>query len=172
MKIQDLPEFRNKDSLLSMPADTQLNVAVKAMAEKNYGSVIILDDADKLLGIFTERDLMNRVVAADLDPADLTLNDVMTTDLYTARADDQVSDCLRQMSNERFRHMPVVDNDDRVIGMMSLGDFVAVTWPQLMSRLGDAMQATMASKYQLFWITGAILVYTIILISFIGGELP
>lgn len=155
-----------------MAPDTPLITAVKAMAEKNYGSVIVTDEADKLLGIFTERDLMNRVVGADKDPKTQSLQDVMTTDLYTARADDQVSECLRQMSNERFRHMPVVDHNDRVIGMMSQGDFVAVTWPQLISRLGDAMQATMASKYQLFWITGAILIYTIVLISFVGGDLP
>jgi CBS domain-containing protein len=172
MKIQDLPEFRNKDSLLAMAPDTPLITAVKAMAEKNYGSVLVTDADDRLHGIFTERDLQNRVIAMDLNPAHLSLEDVMTSDLYTARVDDEVAECLRQMSNERFRHMPVVDENDRVIGMMSQGDFVAVTWPQLISRLGDAMQATMASKYQLFWITGAILIYTILLISFIGGELP
>ncbi len=56
----------------------------------------------------------------------------MTTDLKVARADDDLLDWLRLMSNERFRHLPVVDDQGVIIGMMSQGDFVSYTWPELM----------------------------------------
>jgi CBS-domain-containing membrane protein len=62
--------------------------------------------------------------------------------LRLARGDDDLLDWLRQMSNDRFRHLPVVDDDGTLIGIMSQGDFVSYTWPELLSRLKEQARAT------------------------------
>ncbi len=165
MKIKDLPEFRNKKDLLSRPEDTPLPEAVKAMVDRQYGSVVVTDAKGKLTGIVTERDLMTRVIYPDRNPHTLKLKDIMTENVKTALLDDEVLVCLRQMSNNRFRHLPVVDDGGNVVGMMSQGDFVAYTWPELMTRVKENAVATVTSNYQIFLIIGGILVYTLAMVA-------
>jgi len=98
---------------------------------------VILDDDRKVVGIVTERDLLRRLLNVGLDPAKTPLSKIMTSDVKTASVDDQVIEWLRQMSNERFRHLPVVDRDGRLINMLSQGDFVSFTWPELLLNLRD-----------------------------------
>ena len=66
----------------------------------------------------------------------------MTRDLKVARADDDLLDWLRLMSNERVRHLPVVDDQGVLVSMMSQGDFVSYTWPELLGRLREQARAT------------------------------
>ena len=84
MRITDLPEFRDKQNVMSFEASTTLSDAVAEMAYKNYGACIVTEKG-KLAGIFTERDLLRRVVAEGIDPKKTKLRDVMTTDLKTAK---------------------------------------------------------------------------------------
>jgi signal-transduction protein with cAMP-binding, CBS, and nucleotidyltransferase domain len=131
MKIQDRPEFKNKLVPFSLGSDENVFNAVKTMAAKNIGSVVIVDTEMHVKGIVTERDIL-RLVSEGLDPKTTPLAKIMTTDIKTAHADDEVVDWLRQMSNERFRHLPVTDEQGRLIAMMSQGDFVSYTWPDLL----------------------------------------
>ena len=71
--------------------------------------MVIVDDEMQVKGIVTERDLMRRLLNKSLDPKMTPLSSIMSTEVRTGRADDEVIDWLRQMSNERFRHLPVVD---------------------------------------------------------------
>lgn len=163
MKISELPEFRNRSKLLTLGAETSVLDASRAMAEKNYGSVVITDAAGKLEGIFTERDVLRRIVAKGVDPAATTLGEVMTRDVKTASIDDEVLACLRQMSNGRFRHLPLVDETGALQGMVSQGDFVAFTWPELMSRAATNTKALLfGSSSQVIILLGALLVYTLL----------
>jgi CBS domain-containing protein len=163
MKISELPEFRNRSKLLTLGADTSVLDASRAMAEKNYGSVVITDTSGKLEGIFTERDVLRRIVAKGVDPASTKLAEVMTRDVKTARVDDEVLACLRQMSNGRFRHLPLVDETGALQGMVSQGDFVAFTWPELMSRAATNTKALLfGSSSQVIILLAAILIYTIL----------
>jgi CBS domain-containing protein len=163
MKISELPEFRNRSKLLTLGSDTSVLDASRAMAEKNYGSVVITDAAGKLEGIFTERDVLRRIVAKGIDPASTKLAEVMTRDVKTARIDDEVLACLRQMSNGRFRHLPLVDETGALQGMVSQGDFVAFTWPELMSRAATNTKALLfGSSSQVIILLAAILIYTIL----------
>ena len=66
----------------------------------------------------------------------------MTKDLKLAKVDDNLLDWLRQMSNDRFRHLPVVDDAGKLIGLMSQGDFVSYTWPELINRVKEQARAT------------------------------
>lgn len=142
MKIKDRPEFRSKSAVLSFAPNDTVFAAVQAMSEKNYGAVVVVNPELKPVGIVTERDFMRRLLNKALDPKTTLLSEIMTTDVKVARADDDLLDWLRQMSNDRFRHLPVVDDDGVVINMMSQGDFVSYTWPQLLSRLSEQARAT------------------------------
>jgi CBS-domain-containing membrane protein len=105
---------------------------------------VIVNLDRKPIGIVTERDFMRRLINNSLDPVATPLSAIMTTDLKLARAEDNLLDWLRQMSNERFRHLPVVDDDGRLVSIMSQGDFVSYTWPELMGRVREQAQATFA----------------------------
>ena len=164
MKISELPEFRNRAKLLTLSADTTVLAACRAMAEKNYGSVVIVDAQGKLEGIFTERDVLRRIVAKGVDPETATLGEMMTRDVKTASVDDEVLTCMRQMSNGRFRHLPLVDHAGALQGMVSQGDFVAYTWPELMKRATANTKALLfGSSSQVIILLAAILVYTVLI---------
>jgi CBS domain-containing protein len=142
MKIKDRPEFNRKSAIMTFsPGDTAMT-AIKAMSEKNYGAAVITSPDNKPVGIVSERDFMRRLLNKGLDPNKTLLSDIMTSDLKLARADDDLLDWMRQMSNDRFRHLPIVDDDGVLIGIMSQGDFVSYTWPELIGRLREQAQAT------------------------------
>lgn len=142
MQIKDRPEYGRKGVVLTMLADASVASAVKEMSAKNYGAVVIVAPDDQPIGIVTERDFMRRLLAHGLDPQRTTLGEIMTSDLKTAKPEDDLLGWLRQMSNDRFRHVPVVGPDGRVVAMMSQGDFVSYTWPELLSRLTEQAKAT------------------------------
>lgn len=150
MQIKDRPEFRRKDTVLTMEAHAMVATAVTVMSEKNYGAVVIVTTDQKPIGIVTERDFMRRLLAKGLDPTKTALRDIMTSDLKVAKPEDELLDWLRQMSNDRFRHVPVVDDDGRVITIMSQGDFVSYTWPELLSRLTEQAKATFELSPSMF----------------------
>ena len=103
------------------PEMTVTEVAVK-MADARIGAVVILND-EKLMGIFTERDLLNRVVSAKKDPSTLKVSDVMTTNVCVCTVDDSYEECLAQMKQIGCRHMPVVDGD-KLVGILSIRDLL------------------------------------------------
>lgn len=112
---------RNPRSL--RPADTVL-LAAQAMEELNVG-VIPVCEGDKLVGMVTDRDIVVRGVAQGLDAGTATLADVMSTHVRTAREDDDLEDTLGTMGLNQIRRMPVVDEQSRLIGIVSLGDIAA-----------------------------------------------
>jgi CBS domain-containing protein len=162
MKIKDRPEYKTKAPTFTLAGEAFVSVAVKTMAEKNYGSVVIVDGAMKVKGIVTERDLLRRLLNDKLNPDTTKLSDIMTRDVKCANADDDMIDWLRQMSNERFRHVPVVDADGTLITMMSQGDFVSYTWPDLLYQIKEKTRdAIGGSKAPLPLLIAGIMVYTI-----------
>ena len=165
MRIEDRPEFISKPKVLTMRPDRRLREAVAEMTRRNYGSVVVTDDADRLLGVVTERDLMTRVINEGRDPETTTLADVMTGDVRAARADDLVIDWLRIMSNERFRRLPIVDEDGKVVSIMTQGDFVSYTWPELLGQLGFTAKAAIGANRQLAVLGAGLAVYTLVMIS-------
>lgn len=142
MQIKDRPEFSRKAAVMTFSPDQDVLTAVQAMSEKNYGAAVVISPDQKPLGIVTERDFMRRLLNVGLDPKTTPLSAIMTTDLRLARGDDDLLDWLRQMSNDRFRHLPVVDDDGTLIGIMSQGDFVSYTWPELLRRVKEQARAT------------------------------
>lgn len=166
MKIKDRPEYKTKKDLVTYPPETPVLEAVKIMSEKNFGSVIVINDDHTIAGIVTERDLMRRLLNQGLDPKKTKLSDIMSTEIRSAREDDNLLDWLRIMSNERFRHLPVVDEEGRIMNVMSQGDFVSYTWPELFDRLKENTKATLGAGYQVVMIVMALLAYVIIINAF------
>lgn len=164
MKIKDRPEFSSKSAVMTFSPDESAFTAIKAMSDKNYGAAVIINEKRKPLGIVTERDFMRRLLNKDLDQKKTKLSDIMTSDLKLARADDDLLDWLRQMSNERFRHLPVVDDDGTLIGIMSQGDFVSYTWPELLNRVKEQAKATFGINPSIFAALGVAIFITLILI--------
>jgi CBS domain-containing protein len=124
MKIKDRIEFKSKAPVITFSPDDMVIAAVKAMAEKNYGARVIIDKTRKPVGIITERDFMLRVLAKVLDPNRTPLSEIMTRDLKLAMSEDQVVKWLRIMSNERFRHLPIVDENGVLVNLLSQDDVV------------------------------------------------
>ena len=94
------------------------------MRDARVGAVLVGEGSGLPLGIFTERDLMTRVVAAGKAPGDTPLEDVMTKGLYFAKNDMPTSEVRREMRRRHIRHAPVIDATDRVVAMLSLRDLL------------------------------------------------
>ncbi len=165
MKIKDRPEFKNKPAPFVMHAGELAATAIQIMSKKNIGSVIIVDDDRRVAGIVTERDLLRRLLAERLDQQTTPLSSIMTPEVRTAKPDDDIVDWLRLMSNERFRHLPVVDPEGRLINVLSQGDFVSYTWPQLLGSVKEKAAETLQSPMaQIPILIGALMVYTLVMI--------
>ena len=120
--VRDLLARKGTNVVFVTPEQTVLDAA-HLMNEKGIGGVVVMRGA-KLVGIFTERDIMRRVVAAMRDPATTLISDVMTTDCMTITADVQIAVVRAMMSSKRVRHFPVM-HDDGLIGMVTSGDILA-----------------------------------------------
>ncbi len=165
MNIEDRLEFKAKAPVYTLAPDDLVITAVKAMSEKNYGAVVVVDPANKPLGIVTERDFMRRLLNDGRDPNTTRLSEIMTKDLKLAKGGDNLIEWLQQMSNERFRHLPVVDDNGVLINMMSQGDFVSYTWPQLINRVVEQARASFATNPSIYAAIGAGVLFMLVIIA-------
>lgn len=105
------------------PEMSVLEVA-RYMSERRIGAVVVLNDGAPA-GIFSERDLMERVVIAGRDPAAVPVHEVMTPDMLTASPEDNAVECMQKMQRRGCRHLPVIE-DGTVVGMLSLRDLLRI----------------------------------------------
>ena len=118
MPNRTLRQVIEGQTVTSALADTTVRAAAVAMANQQVGAILVVDDKGLLTGLFTERDVLNRVVAKGLDPDKTPLSAVMTEKLLTATADKPLSHALHMMFEGGFRHVPVVENG-KPVGMVS-----------------------------------------------------
>jgi len=111
-------------SVYTVDKHATVQVAVEYMAEKNIGAVSVMDGS-RLVGIFSERDVINRVVSKGLNPRATPVKSVMTSNLVVADADETYQSCLRKMKQANCRHLPIVDGD-KLLGFISLRDLLQV----------------------------------------------
>ena len=107
----------------ALPDDTVEKVA-QLMKKEDIGPVPVVDDEQnkRLVGIVTDRDLALKVVAEGRDPQTTKAEEVMTRKLITCRPDDDVESAMKAMAQYQLRRIPVVDNDDRLVGIISQAD--------------------------------------------------
>lgn len=124
-----VPDIVNQQKIELLPASTTVRDAARNMAERHIGAVLVGQDG-RLQGIFTERDLLMRVVARDRNPDSTALGDVMTADPDTVGPNDLASLALERMRTSGYRHVPVVENG-AVVGIVSLRDLYAAAKREL-----------------------------------------
>lgn len=167
-RLMDRSEYPTKPKPLTSGPDATVAEAVGKMSDKNYGCVVIVDAAEKVVGIVTERDIMNKLVAKGLDPNTTRLSDIMTADPRLARETDDMLDWLRIMSNERFRRLPVVDDQGRIKAVFTQGDFVSYTWPDMISQMRAMAKAQVAGNFHYLLIGGGIALYSLLMVIVLG----
>ena len=104
--------------------DTTVHEACVQMAEKRRQAVVIVDDGGRLIGIFTERDLLRRVVVPGRDPQRTRLGEVMTPNPEALAPDDLIAYAVNRLHHASYRTIPLVDADRRPIGIMTVNDIV------------------------------------------------
>ena len=168
MQLKDRPEFANKPRPLAFRETATVAEAVAAMSEKNFGSVIIVDDDEKVIGVMTERDVMKKLVNEKRDAGATSVGDLMTRSPRIAKETDDVIDWLRIMSNERFRRLPVVDAEGRIKAVFTQGDFVSYTWPDLVYQARELAKASFSRNYGIWLILGGVMIYSLAMIIVLG----
>lgn len=123
-RIRDILHRKGEGVYSVGPLSTVID-AVNTMNDHHVGSVLVCEGGDPV-GVFSERDVLVRVVAAHRDPRQTLVRDVMTTRLYTAAPDDTLLEVMRLMTDRRCRHVPVMEGE-RLVGLVSIGDLTKAT---------------------------------------------
>ncbi len=104
--------------------EATVSAAAKIMSDRRIGSLVVIR-GEKVVGIFTERDVLNRVVAQHRDPLETHVGDVMTTPVACCQPTTKLAECRSVMTEKRIRHLPVV-SENTLLGMISSGDILAL----------------------------------------------
>ena len=119
--VQHLLDRKGRE-LISIVQDASVFDAIKLMADRGVGSLLVMDGTD-LKGIVTERDYARKVIIKGRSSESTQVGEIMSTDLITATSQQTVNDCMTMMTDKRIRHLPVVAGDE-VVGLISIGDLV------------------------------------------------
>ncbi len=122
MSERTIFQAMSRRHVLSLAPTATVHEAACVMTRANCGSVLIIDQGSQLLGIVTERDLMTRVVAKALDPASTLVSKIMTPSPQCVRPELKVADAVLIMIERGFRHLPVVADNGRILGVFSVRD--------------------------------------------------
>jgi CBS domain-containing protein len=123
-RVRDVLAAKGRE-VVTLPGSATVVEAARLMTERGIGCVLVADaPAAPPAGVFTERDVLRRVVAAGRDPAATALRDVMTTPIVTCSPDTLLDECAAVMTGRRIRHLPVVEGG-ALAGVVSSGDVMA-----------------------------------------------
>jgi CBS domain-containing protein len=121
--VREILHTKGTHVLAISPEATALDAAV-LMNDHKIGSLVVLD-AGRLVGLISERDLLQRVLATRRDPASVLVSEAMTTEVICCRSYTTLDEARAVMKNRRIRHLPVVEEDNRLSGLISIGDLNA-----------------------------------------------
>ena len=132
--MKRLREIMREGFLFAVRKDATVTEAARTMAENNVGIVAVLE-GDRLIGVFSERDVVRRVIDKGLDPATTLIEQVMTGDVLVADEQEHYQTAMRTMDQANIRHLPVV-REGQVVSMLSIRDLVRVD----MARMGEELR--------------------------------
>ncbi|MEQ9454345.1 MAG: CBS domain-containing protein [Phycisphaeraceae bacterium] len=115
---------RKGNQVYSVSPETSVSRAAESMTEHNIGSLLVVGRTG-LLGIITERDVLRKVIARQLDPTATVVRDAMTANVWTCTPDTSLEDISDVFKDRRIRHLPVVGGEGQILGVVSLGDLNA-----------------------------------------------
>ncbi|TVQ10851.1 MAG: CBS domain-containing protein [Balneolaceae bacterium] len=121
MLIGDILDHKGRN-VYSIPPDSTVYEAIALMSEKNIGALLVLD-GEEMVGIITERDYRNKVILQGRSSKTTPVKDIMTENVNYVTSKQTVKECMALMTNNKFRHCPVID-DGKLSGIVSIGDLV------------------------------------------------
>lgn len=142
-----IPGIVASQDVATLTAKATVMDAAQMMTDKHIAAVVIAGDDGKLAGIFTERDLTQRVVAKDLSPTETTLADVMTANPDTLKGDDRAGDALELMQVRGYRHLPVVDDSGKCVAVVSVRDLYRAVKESLEESIKETEAFVFGDRY-------------------------
>jgi CBS domain-containing protein len=121
--VKDLLSIKGS-AVSSIHPEATVYEAAERMNEKKIGALVVMDEG-RLIGMFTERDILQRIVAQRRDAGTTLVRDVMSIEVVCCRLDTTLDEARGVMKNRRIRHLPVVDASERLLGLVSIGDLNA-----------------------------------------------
>jgi len=110
--------------IITVSPTTSVLEAIQLMDSKNIGALLVLNAHGKIAGIFAERDCFRKVILAGKSASEVQVRATMTKKVVYASPEDTVDECMALMTQKRIRHLPVIDAQERIVGIISIGDLV------------------------------------------------
>ncbi len=124
-RIEDFLKLNKNRQIWTISKDQSVRQALVLMSEKNIGAIIIVDNNDFPVGIFSERDYARKVILKGKSSKDTLLDEVMTKELITVNRDYKIDQCMEIMTEKRIRHLPVLENK-KIVEIISIGDVLKI----------------------------------------------
>jgi len=124
-RLEDFLKLNKNKQIWTISKDQSVMQALILMSEKNIGAIIIVDNNDFPIGIFSERDYARKVILKGKSSKDTLLDEVMTKELITVTRDYKIDQCMEIMNEKRIRHLPVLENK-KIVGIISIGDVLKI----------------------------------------------
>jgi CBS domain-containing protein len=115
--------------------------AAKKMKDQNVGTIMVID-SDQLKGIVTDRAIVTKAVADQQDPRQVPVSNIMTTEIIGCRESDDVMDAVKTMGENKIRRMPVINDQDQLVGVVSIADIAQEMKPCIDSMFDEMSKAT------------------------------
>ncbi len=124
-RIENFLKLNKNRQIWTISKDQSVRQALVLMSEKNIGAIIIIDNNDFPIGIFSERDYARKIILKGKSSKDTLLDEVMTKKLITVTRDFKIDLCMEIMTEKRIRHLPVLENK-KIVGIISIGDVLKI----------------------------------------------
>lgn len=122
----------------SVAVEATAEQAIRTMLDRHVGAVAILDQNGRVAGIFTERDVLHRLALSGRDPSQTPVRELMTTPVEMATLDTTPGQALATMVERHYRHLPIVDDDGKLLGMLSIRNVLQARVDTLTKQLDEA----------------------------------
>jgi len=124
-RLEDFLKLNKNRQIWTISKDQSVRQALILMSEKNIGAIIIVDNNDFPIGIFSERDYARKIILKGKSSKDTLLDEVMSKELITVTRDYKIDQCMEIMNEKRIRHLPVLENK-KIVGIISIGDVLKI----------------------------------------------
>ena len=124
-RLEDFLKLNKNRQIWTISKDQSVRQALILMSEKNIGAIIIVDNDDFPIGIFSERDYARKIILKGKSSKDTLLDEVMTKELISVTRDYRIDQCMEIMTEKKIRHLPVLENK-KIVGIISIGDVLKI----------------------------------------------